>query len=184
MKKENKKNYEECDDFESWEAEYYYLNTKDYEGLVKFREENLKLTPDDHYSIWSLGEAYNLNGEHLKALEFFTARYKDIYEDPNVEYSILNALFALGKNENDYQWIENPRVIRMKEAIEIGYNKIKRKIKYISANEFYTNVMIEGYLPFTEQEMYESLLEDERFDIVKADEVYNAKMKVKKGYKR
>jgi len=72
----NSVEFDECGD---WEGDYYYYNKKDWNGLVKYREQRVKNYPEDLDVQWQLGEAYVLNSEFKKALGFLEKLY---YKDP------------------------------------------------------------------------------------------------------
>jgi hypothetical protein len=55
------------------------------------------------------------------------------------QYVILEALFALGQTENDFQWIEKPKILRMSsEIVNSCYEYLNRKRKPQSIMELYT----------------------------------------------
>jgi len=103
------------------------LESKDYEELIRYRAHYLEKHPYDEDAKWRLGEAYILNKEYERAFKYLILMYKNSFKDSNVVYLILDALFALGKDENDFEWIEKPTVIRVTEAVEICYKQLKRK---------------------------------------------------------
>ena len=64
-----------CDDdgvynFEAWEPYQEFLDKEDYPGLVRYCEQQAERAPDDLYAQYYLGDAYVLNGEYEKAIEW------------------------------------------------------------------------------------------------------------------
>jgi len=77
-----------------------------------------------------LGEAYVLNGEYEKTIEFLSHHHKKHPWNIDFQHVILDALFALGKNENDFDWVEKPVVLRMSDDIlDACYHFLKPKRK-------------------------------------------------------
>lgn len=72
---------------------------------------------------------------------------------------ILDALLALGKTEDDFEWLEKPVVLRMsQEIVDTCYELLKCKRKPRSVIELYTQFIMKGYLLFTEQDLLEGLV--------------------------
>jgi len=137
---------------------------KDYPGLVSYCEGRAKRFPDDPYSQYYLGEAYVLNGEFEKAIQFLTKHHSEFPENIGFHHIILDALFALGKNEDDFDWIEGPVILRMSdEILNICYEFLKPKRKPRTICNLYTEFIIKGYLLFTEKDLLKALLNDNRF---------------------
>ena len=77
---------------------------------------------------------------------------------------ILDTLFALGKDEGDFNWVEKPVVLRMTENIlNACYEFLKPKRKPHSVVELYIEFVMKGYLLFTEEDLYNALVDDHRF---------------------
>ena len=75
------------------------------------------------------------------------------------QYVILDSLFALGKTENDFHWIEKPKILRMSAVIVDTCDEfLKRKRKPRSIMELYTQFVTEGYLLFSEKDLLIALL--------------------------
>lgn len=154
--------------FEGWEADYEFINKKDFEGLVKYRKRIAKNNPNDVYSQWSLGEAYVLNRQYEKAIEFLTHLHKKYPDHGDIHYSILDALFSIGKSEKDFEWISAPNVVRLnRDVLDYCYDLLKRKRKPRELNDLYCKLMSMGYLAFNENEFLKYLSTDERFEIEK-----------------
>ena len=46
---------------------------------------------------------------------YFTPLYRKNPDDVNIEHSVLDDLFALGKSERDFKWVLVPEVIRLND---------------------------------------------------------------------
>ncbi len=155
---------DDYDEFEDWEVDYDLLEKKDYQGLLRYRKERAKRFPNDPDAQYFLGEAYVLNGEFEKAILFLSEHHKDDPDNPNFKHVILDALFALGKNENDFKWAKKPKVLRMNQEILnkcYEFLKTKRKPRYIG--KLYINFMSDGYLLFKEDDLLKAIVDDKRF---------------------
>jgi tetratricopeptide (TPR) repeat protein len=113
-----------------------------------------------------LGDAYFLNGEYEKAIEFISKHHRKYPWNEDYQHVILDAFYALGKNENDFDWVEKPVILRMSDDIVDSCNKfLKPKRKPRSITEIYLEFVPKGYLLFTEENLLNALLGDERFII-------------------
>ncbi|MHC4173999.1 MAG: tetratricopeptide repeat protein [Planctomycetota bacterium] len=155
---------DEPDEFEAWEPLVKFREKDDYAGLVEYCKRRAERFPEDPYAQFYLGEAYVLNGEYEKAIEFLSNYHKKQPWNIDFQHVILDALFALGKNENDFNWIKKPIVLRMSDDIlDACYHFLKPKKKSRSALEIHTNLVTKGYLLFTEDDLFKALTEDDRF---------------------
>ena len=172
------------DEFEAWEPLVTFREKEDYAGLVEYCKYRAEKFPDDPYAQFYLGEAYVLNREYEKAIEFLSYHHKKLSWNIDFQYVILDALFALGKNENDFNWIEKPVVLRMSDSIlDICYEFLKPKRKPCSVFEIHAHFDTKGYLLFTEEKLFKALTEDDRFivkDVDRDPQVRVARKKDKK----
>ena len=158
------------DDFEAWEPLVEFREKKDYAGLVEYCKHRAERFFNDLYAQFYLGEAYVLNGEYDKAIQFLSHHHKKHPWNLDFQHVILDALFALGKNENDFDWIEKPIVLRMSDdVLDACYHFLKPKRKSCSVLDIHTNFITEGYLLFTEDDLFKALTEDERFIVEDVD---------------
>lgn len=158
------------DEFEAWEPLVKFREKEDYTGLVEYCKHRAEIFPDNPYTQFYLGEAYVLNGEYEKAIEFLSHRYQKQPWNIDFQHVILDALFSLGKNENDFDWIEKPFVLRMSDDIlDACYEFLKPKRKPRSVLEIHTHFVTKGYLLFAEEELFKALVEDERFIVEDVD---------------
>ncbi len=153
-------------DFESWEADNYYYQKEDWPGLVRHRERVAYRNPHDYYDQWRLGEAYVLNGEYQKAIDHLAKLHHRYPDAPDVTHSLLDALFALGKDEDDFDWIEKPVVLRLNEKIlDRCYQYLRPKRKPREIYEIRWGCFSGNYLAFTEEELLKALRADPRFKV-------------------
>ena len=175
------------DDFEEWEIDYEFREKEDFPGLVRYRKQKAERLPDDPYAQFYLGEAYVLNGEYEKAIAFLSKHHKHHPDNPDYHHVILDALYALGKTEDDFDWVERPVILRMSaEILDACYEFLRSKRKSRSINQLYTPFVMEGYLLFTEEDLLKALSEDSRFVVEGADAGLFAEVRVagKKPTKR
>ena len=174
------------DDFEEWEIEDEFREKKDYPGLVEYCKQRAERLPDDPYAQYYLGEAYVLNGEYEKAIDFLSEHHKRQPDNPDYHHVILDALYALGKTENDFEWVEKPVILRMStEIVDACYEFLRSKRKPRSVNELYIRFVMEGYLLFTEEDLLKALLEDSRFVVENSNAELFAEIRVaRKGRTR
>jgi hypothetical protein len=87
------------------------------------------------------------------------------------QHVILDALFALGKNENDFDWTEKPVILRMSsDILDACYDFLKPKRKPRPVVELHIEFVMEGYLLFTEEDLFKALVQDQRFIVDNLDE--------------
>lgn len=158
---------DDYDEFEDWEVDYDFLEKKDYQALLQYRKRKAERYPEDSDVLYFLGEAYVLNGEFEKAIQLLSAHHKDEPDNPNFIYVILDALFAMGKNENDFKWIKKPKVLRMgREILDKCYEYLKPKRKPRYVGKLHISFMSEGYLLFTVNDLLKAIAEDKRFMVI------------------
>lgn len=167
------------DDFEEWEIEHEFREKEDYPGLVEYCKQRAERLPDDPYAQFYLGEAYVLNGEYEKAIEFLSQHHKRQPDNPDYHHVILDALYALGKTEDDFDWMEKPVILRISsEIVDACYEFLRSKRRPRSVNELYIPFVMKGYLLFTEDELLKAMLEDRRFVVEEADAGLFAEVRV------
>ncbi len=172
-------------DFEAWEPYQEFLDKEDYPGLVRYSEQQAERAPDDLYAQYYLGDAYVLNGEYEKAIEFMAEHHRKHPWNLDYHHVILNALFALGKTEDDFDWAEKPVVLRMSpDIVDTCYEILKRKRNPRSVIELHTQFITEGYLLFTEEDLLEALVNDGRFDVENPDSAFSTNIRVARKKRR
>ena len=146
-------------DFEEWEGDSFLIEDEDWPSLVKLRKQRAEKRPSDFFSQWSYGEALIFNREFKRALEFLTPIYKKEPNHPDVIHSILNALYGLGKTENEFNWIENPAILKLNDkTIKLCVDFLKQKRKPIPFLSLFEYLIIEfDYVKFQEKELLDYL---------------------------
>ncbi|MCI5163082.1 MAG: hypothetical protein D3917_13910 [Candidatus Electrothrix sp. AX5] len=153
-------------DFEAWEDYADFHDRQDWPGLVAYCEEDVAQDPDDLHGAERLAVAYFLNGDYEKAIEFASQIHQECPEIPEFQDRILDALFALGKTEDDFEWTDRPTVVRLSpDVANICYDYLRPKRKSRDVVELSWELRKLGYLAFTEHELLEYLQLDSRFVI-------------------
>jgi len=152
-------------DFEEWEGDSLLIEEENWAGLVKLRKQRAEKRTHDFYSQWSYGEALIFNQEFQKALDFLTPIYKREPNYPDVIHSILDALFGLGKTENEFDWVEKPVVLKLNdETKNLCKDFLKSKRKPVSFLSLFESLRIEfAYMKFQEEDLYKYLKTDKFF---------------------
>lgn len=158
---------DDCFDiYEDWEGDYDLISKEDYTGLIKYRMRVAKSNPNDIESLWPLGEAYILNKEYEKGIEYLTPLHQKYPEHIDIQYCILDAIYAIGKIVDEYKWIIKPIIFRLNEEIaDQCYEFLKGKRKARSIDEIYCELISLGYLTFNQNELYDYLQKNARFEI-------------------
>jgi Flp pilus assembly protein TadB len=82
-------------DFEDWEPDYDLCMREDWPGLVRYRERVARRAPDNLYAQGRLGEAYVLNGEYERAIEFLSKLYHEHPYYTDAEHYLLGGAGVL-----------------------------------------------------------------------------------------
>ena len=158
------------DDFESWEAEDYFLTNKQYDKLIELRDQHMKKNPDDMHGVVDLCEAYCLNKEYLKALKILEKIYREGFDDFAVQCMILETIWSLGKDEKEFGWYKAPKIFNLDEEVSNHcFEFLKGKRKAVPIYDLYLSFYGAGYTKFDEVQLYELLANDSRF-LVEGDE--------------
>ena len=97
------------------------------------------------------------------------------------QYLILDALFALGKNENGFNWTKKPKVLRLsKEINDSCYLYLKPKRKPQTIDDVWCSFLSQGYIKFKREELLLELKNDGRFIIENETDPYCARVKTKR----
>jgi tetratricopeptide (TPR) repeat protein len=170
---------------EEWELPAELRDKGDFPALIEYCKRRAKQQPDDLYSQYDLGDAFVLNGEYEKAIEFMSEHHRKHPWNTDYQHVILDALFALGKTEYDFEWLEKPVVLRMsQEIVDTCYELLKRKRKPRSVIELFMQFIMKGYVLFTEQDLLEALEKDGRFDVKNQDSAFWAAVRVARKNRR
>jgi tetratricopeptide (TPR) repeat protein len=155
---------DEYDDFEAWEAYAELLESGDYPGLVACCEREVARHPEGLHAQERLGRAYMLNGQYEKAIQAMGEIHREFPDMEAFQHVILDALFALNKTEDDYEWISAPRVLRLGKSVrDTCYEFLRPKRKPRVVADLEIELMMDGYLTFSCEALLETLVADNRF---------------------
>lgn len=173
------------DGYEDWEDDYELISKGDYEGLKMLRTMIAKNNPEDIHAQWRLGEAYVLCKEYEKAIDYLKPLYRNNPDNGDIEHSILDALFALGKSERDFKWVSAPKIKKLnKEISNFCYDYLKGKRKTRELDDVFCQLLIEGYPTFDEEELLNHLIKDGRFEFHNDTYVRSTLLSVKRKKKK
>jgi tetratricopeptide (TPR) repeat protein len=151
-------------EFEAWEPYQELLDKEDYPGLVRYCEQRGEQHPNDQYEQYYLGDAYVSNGEYEKAIEFMSEHHRKHPWNEDYQHVILDALFALGRTEDHFNWSERPVILRMsRDVLDTCYKFLRPKRKPLAISELYLEFISKSYLLFTEEDLLNALTVDDRF---------------------
>jgi tetratricopeptide (TPR) repeat protein len=170
---------DETDDCEDWEIDYALIEHEDWQGLIRYRLDVLRRHPHDHYAQWGVGDAYVRAGQYHKALEYFAPLHRQDPDLPDIQWSIVDALFGLGKDEHDFDWMEKPIILRVnEELLHQCYEYLRPKRKPRSIMDICNALLIgSGYQAFTEEALLAALKADTRFK-VEGDGLFGSEVSV------
>jgi len=153
-------------EFESWEVHYDFHQQRDWPGLVAYCESEVRRRPDDLHAAERLADAYMLNEEYEKVIGFTAKIHRECPDIPSFQHRILDALRALGRNENDFDWTVPPKIIRLTSDIaDRCYEFLRPKRKPRSIYDLTSEISQGDYLEFTDNELLQYLKQDARFEI-------------------
>ncbi len=160
----------DSDDFETWEGHYDLHEKEDYQALVKYCEKEVAQNSKDPHAKARLGEAYVLNKQYQTAIDAMKSCHREYPDAEDFTTIILDALFALGKTEDDFEWKQDPCILRIgKIVIDECYQFLKNKRKPLCIEDICIPLIMKGYLKFDTDELCEALKADRRFVVEKED---------------
>ena len=173
-------------DFEEWEGDAYFFEKEDWVGLLKLREERDKNRRSDLHAQERYAEALNLNKKYKETLKFLTPLYKKYYDTGFGIHEILDALYGLGKTENEFDWIEKPTILKLDQnTFDICIEFLKNKRKPVSIFRLYENLLMRSdYLTFKEEELSDYLLKHAEFFDITGDRSMYFDIELKLSKKR
>jgi len=145
--------------------EYELYSREDWAALVRLRERQLSRHPDDVHVRLSLAEAHLLGGEPAQALELASECHRREPDDPWIEDTLLEALFALGRTEEDYPWPgEPPAVHRLDEELLVRIDeRLRAEGEPREVGLLFYQLCDEAFTPFDLGELFAALVADPRF---------------------
>ena len=172
---------EEDNDFEEWEGDADLIDNDDWVGLLELRKQRAQKRPSDLYAQQGFAEALIFNKKYAEAIEFLKPLYSKHYDCGFGIQEILDALYGLGKTENDFNWIIKPNIFKLdKELVDKCIVLLKGKRKHVSAGTIYCDLIMQAdYLKFEEEELSDFLLKNvSTFDFI-GDKTYYFDLKFK-----
>jgi len=174
----------EEDELEAWELYAELCEQGDYERLVAHCEEEADRNAGDLLALERLGNAYVLNGNYEKAVRRMGKCHREYPEIDAFQHIILDALFAMGKTEDHFDWATPPRVLRLGRGVcDLCYEYLRPKRKPRSVNELHSGMLHRGYVTFSEEQLLEALQADQRF-LIKGDDPWEAEISVSRRRRR
>ena len=153
-------------DFEAWEVYADLLERKDYPRFVEYCKGEVSRRPSDLHAHIRLGEAYLLNGQYHDVIQYMGESHQKYPDIDEFSRLILDALFALGKTEKDYDWVQKPYVLRIgHEVLDACYDYLRPKRKPREVESLWVELMPKGYLKFSPEDLLEALVNDDRFAV-------------------
>jgi tetratricopeptide (TPR) repeat protein len=158
---------DEVYDYEDWEIEYELIEHEDWNGLILYRQSVLRRHPDSLQAKSGLGDAYVRAGEYQKALDYLVPLHREHPDIIDIQWNILEALFGLDKNENDFNWVEKPVILQINETLlDQCYEYLRPKRKPRSIMDICNELILGGgYQDFQEEELLLALEADNRFKV-------------------
>jgi len=142
------------------------IESRDYAGLVAHLEEVVSRRDGDLYAVKDLGEAYVMNGEPQRAIELLAPVHRRRPDFEDVQWVILDALFAQGKDESYFQWTRPLTVLRLGAGVlDACWAFLERKGEPRDLEELYCELLSLGYLAFDEAQLLAALGRDSRFRV-------------------
>jgi len=171
-------------DPESWEGDYELYENEDWVGLLKLRKEVAMKHSSDLYAQQRYAEALNLNKRYKDTLDFITPLYKDNYDVGFGIQEIVDALYGLGKTEEDFNWINKSGILKLNsDTVQFCVDLLKNKRRAIRITDLYIELIMKAdYCKFNEPELAKFLVKfTNTFDIqLDKDFIMDSKLKVKK----
>ena len=138
----------------------------------------MKRSPKDLYAAERLLQAFVLNGDYGEAISFGATLERDHPGVGMFSHHILDALFALGKTEADFDWSEPPSIVRLDHGVSDDcYAFLRPKHKPRTVFDFRTELWLHDYVAFSDEELLHYLQRDERF-VVNGTSPENAEISV------
>lgn len=147
------------------QKEHDFYDREDWASLVRVRERQLSRHPDDVHVRLSLAEALLLCDEPERALELAAQCHEREPDDPWIEDTVLEALFALGRTEEDFPWRGSaPEVNRLGEEL-LGrlHERLLVEDEPKELGLLFYELCDEAYTAFDLEELLAALRTDQRF---------------------
>jgi hypothetical protein len=169
---------------EDWEDDKILYEKEDWVGLLKLRKERARKQPSDLYAQQRLAEILNINKQYKKTLDLITPIYQKNYKSGFGIHEIIDALYGLGKSENDFNWITKLNILKLdSETMELCVDFLKPQRKARNVLEIYGELIMNAdYCAFNEERLADFLVNHpEKFEIKKDSEYFwDIELKIKR----
>ncbi|MEM7356530.1 MAG: hypothetical protein AAF657_37285, partial [Acidobacteriota bacterium] len=100
------------------------------------------------------------------ALELLTPLHRRHPHFEDVQWVLLDALFAAGRDEDSFDWIRRPPVVRLTPlTLELCYHLVDDRDGPWELEDLYAELLCEGYCAFSEEGLRTALRRDGRFAV-------------------
>ena len=153
--------YDELEDLESWEGDNILYQEENWPELLKLRKERALKDPSDLHAQEAYAIALNLNKKYDETLEFLRPIYRENWDCGFGIAEIIDALYALGKTEDDFDWINKPEILKIgPDTIDFCKDYLKNKRKPVSITEIHTDMIPKfDYIAFEANDLADYLSE-------------------------
>lgn len=156
--------------------EHDIYSKQDWADLVRVRERQLSRHPDDVHVRLSLAEALLLCDQPERALEVAGRCHEQEPDDPWIEDTVLEALFALGRTEADFSWCgPTPEVHRLDDRfLERLHERLRADAEPREVGLLFYELCDEAFTAFDPEELLAALRADPRFRLDPDEGPWNA----------
>ncbi len=142
----------------------HYRRHGDLAGEIAHYHDILSRRPNDLAVLYYLARTFLENSEPEKVIELIGQAHRRYPRLLDFQEVLLDALFALGQDENDFEWAGEIRIFRLDQSVvDLCYEYLKRKRRPRSGSELEELISREGCCLFTGKELVEALTKDDRF---------------------
>jgi hypothetical protein len=138
----------------------------------------VRTKPNDLHAAERLADAYMLNQEYDKTIDFSASMHRNYPDVPSFQHFMLDALLALGKTEDDVDWVVKPSITRLTlDFADRCYDYLRRKRTPQTLIEISLTIRQDDYLAFSDAELLRYLEQDGRF-VIAGDHAATANVSV------
>ncbi len=153
--------YDEFDDFEDWEGDYLLFQEENWPELLKLRKARALNASSDLHAQEAYAIALNLNKMYEDTIDFLRPLYLENHDFKFGVGEIIEALYALGKTEDDFDWIEKPKLLKLgQDTLDFCRDYLKNKRKPVGIPDMHTGMLLNfDYVVFEVSDLEEFLSE-------------------------
>ncbi len=166
-------------EYESWEIDYELREREDAELLVAHYEAVAEWVGTSPHVAHRLGDAYVRCGQPEKAIELLTELHRRHPSNQDVQYVILDALIAMGRDETDFDWAARVRVYTLGPSVlDRCFVYLEPKRHPLSVYQLHCELALDAYCAFTPEALLEAVKADPRF-VVEANDFWSPEIRVR-----